>query len=349
MRKETDTVNAQQRFPGQEWPRMSPGDAGFSEGKLEELRCWLYDQAQDKPFRVLVVRHGHLVAEWEKDLSSDRRRSLASAAKSVFSSILGIAQGEGRIPSVDARVIDYYPEMMDVPEGLGPKAERHAFPKDREITFRQLISNTSGYMKPGEQPGKVFHYQTFGMNILTHALGAIYGLYDTRNPGAEPGFGKLIDGYIKDPIGGSCSYQYMNFDHSPGARIEIFGNYCQILSNARDMARLGLLWLNWGRWGDRQIIPEAWMREASRVAPMIVTNCPGEQWSYGYGFWTNEYGLLWPDLPKETFVASGAGRNLIWMCPERDLVVVQGPGIYEKHDDELCNHVLLSVYRAIVG
>jgi len=69
----------------------------------------------------------------------------------------------------------------------------------------------------------------------------------------------------------------------------------------------------------------------------------------GYGFWTNEYGLLWPDLPKETFVASGAGRNLIWMCPERDLVVVQGPGIYEKHDDELCNHVLLSVYRAIVG
>lgn len=334
-------------LPGVEWVRKPPGDVGFDEDALERLRRWLYSNAGEKPFRVLIVRRGHLVAEWEKDVSAEDKRSLASAAKSVFSSVLGIAVAEGVIPSAGAPVFDYYPEMMDVPEGQGPKPGRHAFPKDRGITFRQLISNTSGYMKPGEEPGKVFHYQTFGMNILTHALGAIYGVYDTQDPGTEPGFGRLIDRYIKEPIGGSWTHRYANFDLGPDARLDVFGNYCQIEINARDMARLGLLWIHWGRWGEKQLIPEEWMREASRVAPMILENCPQETWSYGYAFWTNEHGLLWPDLPREAFAASGAGSQLIWMCPSLDLVVVQGPGCYLKHTDETCTHVLSSAYRAI--
>ena len=342
-------MSVQSVFPGTEWPRMSPREAGLDEGSLEELRFWLYQNAGDKPFRLLVVRHGHLVVEWEKDLPTEEQRSLASAAKSVFSSILGAAVAEGVIPSADARVVDYYPEMMDVPKGFGPKEGRYAFDKDREITFRQLISNTSGYMKPGEQPGKVFHYQTFGMNILTHALGTIYGVYDTKNPGTEPGFGKLIDRIIKEPVGGGWGYRYMNFDHAPEARLEIFGNYCQMRISARDMARLGLLWLNWGRWRGRQLVPEEWLREATRTAPMIVENCPREEWAYGYGFWTNEHGLLWPDLPRETYAALGAGSQSICMFPSLDLVVVQGPGIYTVHDDAAYNHVSCSIYQAALS
>lgn len=339
-------VGVQQVFPGDFWERLSPAQAGFDPDKLEELRCWIYDQASDRPFRVLIVRHGHLVAEWEKGLSTGHKLGLASAAKSVYSSILGIAVAEKKIPSADARGIDYYPEMMDVPEGLGPKAGRYAFPKDRRVTFRQLISNTSGYMKPGEEPGRVFHYQTFGMNIVTHALGTVYGVYDTENPGTVPGFGALIDRFIRVPIGGSWTYSYANFDHPPGARTEIFGNYCAVHIHARDMARLGLLWLNWGRWRNQQLIPEAWMREATRTAPMIVRNCPPDQWCYGYAFWTNDHGLLWPALPRDTFAAIGAGNQLIWMCPSRDLVVVQGPGYYATKTDSICNHVLRSAYLA---
>jgi hypothetical protein len=64
---------------------------------------------------------------------------LASAAKSIFSCILGIAIADGKLPSADAKIVDYYPEAMDVPEGEGPKPGRYAFEKDRHITFRQLI------------------------------------------------------------------------------------------------------------------------------------------------------------------------------------------------------------------
>jgi CubicO group peptidase (beta-lactamase class C family) len=336
-------------FPGAEWSTAPPEELALDPLALDSLTRWLDDRRGDRPYRLLVVRRGRLAWEANGGIAAETRRNLASAAKSVYSCVLGIAIAEGKLPSADARVIDYYPEMMDVPEGTGPKPGRYAFPKDADITFRQLISNTSGYMKPDEPPGTVFHYQTFGMNILTHALGRIYGVYDTADPAGSPGFGALIDRTIKEPIGGSWSYTTTNFGHGPEARTAIFGNYCQMQITARDMARLGLLWLANGRWGDAQVVPEDWLREATHVAPVIVAHCAPEDWAYGYGFWSNEYSLLWPELPAETFAASGAGQQLIWVCPAKELVVVQGPGIYSDMRDDDCRHVLRTVYEAARG
>jgi CubicO group peptidase (beta-lactamase class C family) len=134
---------------------------------------------------------------------------------------LGIAVAEGRIPSQDAPVVDYYPEMMDVEEGSGPKPGRYAFGKDRDVTFRQLIGNTSGYMKPGEEPSKRFHYQTFGMNIITNALATIYGLYDNADPDRLPGCSRLMEGQLRDPIDGTWGHSYGDFEHPPGAKKSI--------------------------------------------------------------------------------------------------------------------------------
>ncbi|MFO7757317.1 MAG: hypothetical protein R6V26_02375, partial [Roseovarius sp.] len=41
-----------------------------------------------------------------------------------------------------------------------------AYGKVRRITFRQVIFNTSVYMKPGEEPGEVFHYQSYDLHHL---------------------------------------------------------------------------------------------------------------------------------------------------------------------------------------
>ena len=55
--------------------------------------------------------------------------------------------------------------MMEVAESDGPKPGRRAFRENKDITFRQLVGNTSGYMTPGEPPGRHFHYQTYGTMI----------------------------------------------------------------------------------------------------------------------------------------------------------------------------------------
>jgi len=322
-------------FPDKEWERVEPSAAGFDADRLAAAGRWLEQTAGERPYRAVIVRGGLMAAEWNRGIAPHERRGMASAAKSLFSSMLGIAVAEGKIGSADDPAVRYFPEMMDVPEGRGPKPGRHAKPEDRDITLRQLISNTSGYMKPGETPGAQFHYQTFGMNVLCHAIACAYGLYDSSAPERLPGLGKLIEEKIRNPIGGQWTHGYSNFNHPPGALIGIFGNYTHCNASARDMARMGLLWLHFGRWAERQIIPEDWMRAATRTAPDIRRNCPREQWCYGHGFWTNDHGLLWPQLPTDSFAASGAGRIHIWCCPSLDLVVAQSPGIYEGQSDEV--------------
>jgi hypothetical protein len=137
----------EQVFPGKTWQRLPPADLGFSAERLDRVAAWLYELAQaDEPFHFIITRYGYLVAEWNKDIDSNKHQSQASAAKSYYSSMLGIAVKQGKLPSLDAKVVDYYPEMMDVPPGEGPKPGRHAFVKDRQITFRQLICNCSGFM-----------------------------------------------------------------------------------------------------------------------------------------------------------------------------------------------------------
>lgn len=171
-------------FPGREWEFRDAGDVGMDAAALEAARVWHERQAGDKPYRIVVVRAGCVASEWQSGVATDEQFNMASATKSLFASVLGVAVAEGKVGSPDDRAVNYFPEMMDVPEGKGPKPGRFAKPADRDITLRQLICNTSGYMKPGEAPGEVFHYQTFGMNVLCHAIERAYGLYDSTTPTA---------------------------------------------------------------------------------------------------------------------------------------------------------------------
>ena len=323
-------------FPGVEWERRDAGTAGFDPIRFSEIGLWLAEEAsrrEDSRYRVVIVRGGALVGEWNNGVAVNARLRLASATKSIFACVLGIAVAEGTIPSPDALAIDFYPELVDVPEGSGPKEGRYAFPANREITLRHLICNVSGYMKPGEAPGRVFNYQTYGMNILTHAIAKSYGFYDSADPEDSAGLQPLIESRIGQAIGADWGYYRANFALPPAARLGIFGYYDGVSSTAHDMARLGWLWRNGGQWGEQQVVPADWVDECAAVAPDIQTNGPAEEWVYGHGFWTNAAGRLWPNLPTDSFAASGAGRQHIWVCPSLDAVVVQSPGLFEEQEE----------------
>ena len=317
-------------FPGKTWQQTSPEEAGFFSDKLDEVGKELANSASGSNYHIAVARKGKLVREWSQGIDPDAHQRQASAAKSYYSSMLGIAVADGKLPSPDAKVVDAYPEMMDVSEGFGPKDGRYAFEKDREITFRQLICNCSGYMKPGENPGKVFHYQTYGMNLLTHALASLYEMYDTNDPERLPGCGQLIEDKIRNPIDGAWSYSYSNFELQPRANLNIFGYYTQIGSTVWDLLRVGTLWMNDGNWNGVQVIPEAYLKEATVTNPFILENEPEENWKYGHGFWVNDHGKQWPNCPRDSFAASGAGAKHTWVCPRLGIGIAQNPGQWDQ-------------------
>ena len=319
-------------YPQAEWERARPAEVGMDAEKVAQVQSWFADASGEKKGRLVIVRGGRVVLEYTHRMSADEKPGIASAAKSIYSNVLGILIEEGGLKSADELVVDHYPEMMEVKEGQGNKPGRYAYPVNRGITFRHLITNVSGYMKPGEAPGKVFNYQSWGMNVLTHALAKLYGLYDVRDPEGRPGFKALIEEKLADKIGASWEYAYTNPEYNDrlqrGARLDVFGYYCQVHSTALDLARVGWLWCNWGRWNGEPIVPEAWLRETSAVAPDILANCPREEWTYGHGIWSNSEGELWTTLPREAFGASGAGGHYWTVFPSKGLVVVQNPGPY---------------------
>lgn len=317
-------------FPETEWERADPEALGFDPARLTAVGGWQAEHAGGSPYRLLVVRHGRVAAEWHGGgMGPEDLQGQASASKSTYSTVLGIAIAEGMISSADDLVADYYPEFLDVAPDEGPKENRYAFPENAGITFRQLIGNMSGYMKPGESPGRAFNYQTFGMNVVTHALASEYSMYRTSDPERGAGFGRLTERKLRNLIGGSWKWLYSNFDLQPNAKLGVFGYATTFQMTARDMARLGLLWLNDGDWAGKQIVPAEWIRQATRVSDMLLQHEPNSLWQYGLGFWCNDQGMLWPDLPKDSFAAVGAGKQFIWVDREHDLIVVQSPGTFE--------------------
>ncbi len=92
---------------------------------------------------------------------------------------------------------------------------------------------------------------------------------------------------------------------------------------SRDFARLGLLYARDGRWGDRQVVPEAWVEDS--LVPAEASLAADAE--YGYQWWLDD-----PEgLPADHFSANGHDGQFIDVFPGLDLVVVRN-GTYVKDE-----------------
>jgi CubicO group peptidase (beta-lactamase class C family) len=188
------------------------------------------------------------------------------------------------------------------------------------------------------EPGHGFNYSNFGLEQMALAMwnisgeevgpyvydrvlgkiGMPVGLRDNQyrempyndprelNFSDEPGWG----------VGGSegCNAYGADRSTSPYGYNTIVGSTFRC--TARDFARLGYLWLNRGRWGNRQLVPEEWMMRAT--SRFVQEN--GASHNYGYTFWIQDE---WENVPKDTFGSRGHNMNDCYVVPSLDLVVVR--------------------------
>ena len=102
--------------------------------------------------------------------------------------------------------------------------------------------------------------------------------------------------------------------------IDRFGDFVlssQVYTNARDLARFGLLYLNGGLWHGKRIVPENWIRFARTPAP--ATRDRGRY--YGGQFWLVPDELT--DLPQDTYSTAGSRGQFAIIIPSYDLVIVR--------------------------
>jgi CubicO group peptidase (beta-lactamase class C family) len=290
----------------------------------------------------IIIRRGYIVAEW----GDPRRVDMTfSVSKSFLSTVVGLAVDRGLIRSVNDPVEPYLGPVFAIPPegggrhpgGLGENRPLRLFDTDREqrITWDHLLRQTSDWegtlwgkpdwadrplqnsqewlTRPRLEPGAAHEYNDVRVNLL-----ALAALNVWRQP-----LPQVLREQVMDPIGASSTWRWTGYESSwvlmDGVAVQSVSGGGHwgggMFISARDMARFGLLTLRRGRWGDRQILSEAWVRMALTPTPV--------QPNYGFMNWyLNTERKQLPSAPASAFVHLGNGTNAIYVDPENDLVVV---------------------------
>jgi CubicO group peptidase (beta-lactamase class C family) len=291
----------------------------------------------------LVVRHGYIVATWGDPQRVDMTFSVT---KSFVSTTVGLAFDRGMIRNLKDHVRDYVapvvasgatPRVGDRAARLGESMVMQPFETahNRRITWDDLLRQTSDWEgtlwgkpewadRPGpnpsewrtrkrNDPGTTYEYNDVRVNVL-----ALAALEVWRRP-----LPQVLKEHVMDPIGASNTWRWYGYDNS---WVLLDGQAVQSVSggghwgggmfiNARDMARFGYLTLRRGRWRDRVILSEAWVRQA------LTPTAP--QPTYGFMNWfVNTDRKFIASAPASAFAHMGNGTNMIYVDPENDLVVV---------------------------
>jgi CubicO group peptidase (beta-lactamase class C family) len=124
------------------------------------------------------------------------------------------------------------------------------------------------------------------------------------------------------PIGASESWEWAGYRNS---FVEIGGRTVQSVSggghwgggvfiHAEDQARIGLLMLRRGAWREQRLLAERWL-------DLSTTPCAVNP-QYGFLWWLNGNGTLFPSASRQSFFAIGAGGNVTWIDPATGIVAV---------------------------
>jgi hypothetical protein len=199
---------------------------------------------------------------------------------------------------------------------------------EKEARIRDLLKARSGVYHPAA-------YETAGMKAARPARGShtrdtfwYYNNWDfnTLCTILEMHTGRdfFVDFYhrIAAPIGME-DYRVMDGYHHLEPEHSMHAAYPFKLS-ARDMARIGLLFLRSGFWGEHRILTEDWIREST--TPYSITGRSGEVAGYAYLWWTTAD----PEL-KGMYSALGVGSQMISVLPGADMVIIQRVNTYEGH------------------
>jgi CubicO group peptidase (beta-lactamase class C family) len=239
----------------------------------------------------------------------DSKSNSFSMAKSFVSASLGKAIMEGKIKSLGQRVSDFFPEFKDgktaamtvgdlssMASGLNWDESYYSpFSITTRAYFDKDLNKVILGLQGVDEPGKSYKYLSGNTQLLAMVI--------------EKATGESLADYVSEkfwkPLGFENDALWQT-DHENG----IVKAYCCIASNARDFARLGKLYRQYGKWNSQQILDSAF------VAKSITPRFPGSP-EYGYGFWLSDY------KGKKIFYMRGHLGQYVIVIPEDELIIVR--------------------------
>ncbi len=318
-------------FPDQRWQETKPEAQGVDSTKLKAAVSYLKDNSgPDGVKELVIIRNGCMI--W-KGADIDKMHGVWSLTKSFTSTVLGLLIDDDKA-TLDTLAKDYLPSMAEV------------YP---DLTLRHFTTMTSGYYAVGDKssggykhgpsrtpfkpaptplfkpPGSRYAYWDSAMNQFANLLTHI----------ADEPIEELFKKRIADPIGmDRAKWDWGDFGKIDGIVVNGgSGNSNKhIRISARELARFGHLFLNRGKWKNKQLISASWVDMATKAhvpASMPLESLSGADGRgvYGYNWWVN--GIKpngkrnWPGAPLGTYAASGYNNNDMFVIPKWKMVIVR--------------------------
>ncbi|MDR1764459.1 MAG: beta-lactamase family protein [Dysgonamonadaceae bacterium] len=257
----------------------------------------------------VLLRHGKIVAEgWWNPFSPEYRQTVYSASKTFTSTAIGFAVSE-KLLSVDDKVVSFFPDLL--PDTVSSNLA--------QMSIKNLLSMATGQeSEPSRQgtgwakgfldfpvkyePGTVFNYNSMATYMLSAIIQKVTGQ-------------RLLD-YLTPRLFQPLGIEGAEWEISPDS-INTGGWGLRV--KTEDMAKLGQLYLQKGKWNGRQLLPESWIEEATSAHILQKPEITDEQratddWAQGYCY------QMWR-CRNNAYRADGAYGQYIIVMPELDAVL----------------------------
>jgi CubicO group peptidase (beta-lactamase class C family) len=334
------------------WAASTAQAEGMDEGVLDDLSRRLHAGEYGAVTSILVVRNGRLVFEDYHGAARESAHTMQSVTKSVTSLLAGIAIDQGRLGGVDARVVDFFPDYRPIGN---LDARKDAMRVEDLLTMRtgldwseaqyegsplqQLNDSRDDWLRlvldwpMREPPGARWEYVSGGVIVLGGVVGRAAG---------EP-LDRFAAEQLFEPL---QARGYTWFRGQPDGLLHTGGG---LSLRPRDMAKIGWLMVDGGRWQGRQVVSERWIAESTRRMVRDPRTFGPHRVDYGYLWWIGS--LDDPMNPRresgDVWIASGAMGQWIFAVPRYRLVMVatgqNGDGRWASPFDFLYTHVLAAV------
>jgi CubicO group peptidase (beta-lactamase class C family) len=288
-------------------PRSTPEEQGVSSTAILAF-VDAVEQKVDALHSLMIVRHGHVVAEgWWSPYAPGEPHALFSLSKSFTSTAVGLAISEGKL-SLDDPVLKFFPE--DAPAHPGKNLS--------SMRVRDLLRMSSGQRADDlkdfpfvakEDPVRVF------LELPVPDIPGTHFVYST--PGTfmlsaivQKVTGQTVLDYLRPRLFEPLGIASPTWDASTQG-VSLGGKGLNL--RTEDIARFGQLYLQRGQWNGRQVVPAAWVDEATSIQTANGSD-PSSDWNQGYGyqFWRCRPGF---------FRGDGAFGQFCIVMPQFDAVV----------------------------
>jgi CubicO group peptidase (beta-lactamase class C family) len=339
------------------WEVASLADEKLDAGLLNEMFECVSNKTYKNIHSVLLVKNGKIVVEdyfdgqnstgQSQEFNRDTLNEMKSATKSVNSILIGIAIDRHLIHGVDERISNFFPEYFDV----------FTNKEKSSIRLRDLLSMTAGfswdewtfpYTDPRNDAAMMASKADFFRYILEKPIATPPGQKFVYSSGISLMLGEIVhkasglsadkfaERYLFSPLGITNYY----WQKAPNGVVNTLGG---LWLRPRDMAKIGQLYLNGGRWNGKQIVSEKWITESTKQQ-VDAGQLP--KWfsadGYGYQWWLGSFRVHGQTF--ESYSARGQGGQFIIAFPKLQMVAV----FTGWNDNELLGQPLEMIQKYIL-